>query len=84
MQILLIIAAVINTILALTVLLKARNKIQRVFSYLVFLIVIWIVANYVYFWYPKYPFVNLSYTMGVFLIWMIYYWIYQFDYYRKK
>ncbi|MFC1687444.1 histidine kinase N-terminal 7TM domain-containing protein [Patescibacteria group bacterium] len=79
MQILLTIAAVINTILALVVLLKAKNKIQRVFSYLVFLIVIWIVVNYIYFLHPEYPFVNLSYTIGAFLIWMIFYWIYLFS-----
>ncbi|KKW13453.1 MAG: hypothetical protein A2898_00820 [Candidatus Kerfeldbacteria bacterium RIFCSPLOWO2_01_FULL_48_11] len=75
MQVFLLIAILFNLILGVSIFLRARNEIQLKFSYLVFLIIVWVGINFILYWYPSYPYVNISYTVGAILIWMIFYWL---------
>ncbi len=74
MNILILIAGVFNLVLGAVVLRKARNDIQKKFAYLVFLIAFWVFVNYIYYQFPRYPYVNLTYSVGALLIGGIFFW----------
>ena len=70
-----LIAGILNTILAIIVYTRAKNRIQKTFSYLIFIIAIWAFTNVIYYNIPTYPFVNISYSVGAILIAAIFLWI---------
>lgn len=74
MKYIILIAAILNFILAISVYKKSINKIQKHFSYLLFAVAIWVFVNYIYFNFPKYPFVHLSYSFGAIVIGAIFFW----------
>lgn len=72
------IAGVLNTILGLFVLKRAKTKLQKSFAYLVFFIAAWVFVNFTYFNIPRYPYVQLSYAVGGYLIAGLFYWVSRF------
>ncbi len=83
-QFFILISGLINTIFAIIILNKAKNKIQKFFSYLVFLIAFWAFWNVVYYEFPKYPFVNITYSIGAILVTCIFLWIASYSNYKLK
>jgi len=74
MKYVILLAAILNFILAISVYKKSVNKVQKHFSYLLFAVAIWVFVNFIYFNFPKYPFVHLSYSFGAIVIGAIFFW----------
>lgn len=75
MYIIIFIAGVLNLILGLATLSRARTRNQKQFGYLVLLIAVWVFVNFTYFKLPRYPYVHLSYAVGALLISAIFFWV---------
>ena len=71
-------ATFLNILLGIIVLLNARNKVQKHFAILIFIIALWALSNAVYLTFPRYPFVNISYAAGGVLIGSVFFWIAEF------
>lgn len=72
---LILIVAILNLLLGVFVFLKARNRVQKMFSYIIFLAFIWVATNFIYYLIPQYPFINITYATGALLAIGIYMWI---------
>ena len=69
------IAGILNLLLGIATVLRARARVQRQFGYLVLLIAVWVFVNFTYFQLPRYPYVHLSYAVGIFLVLAIFFWV---------
>ncbi|MEK7640015.1 MAG: histidine kinase N-terminal 7TM domain-containing protein [Patescibacteria group bacterium] len=69
------IAGILNLLLGIATVLRARTRVQRQFGYLVLLIAVWVFVNFTYFQLPRYPYVHLSYAVGIFLVLAIFFWV---------
>ncbi|RJO59804.1 hypothetical protein C4546_00340 [Candidatus Parcubacteria bacterium] len=78
MKYVILLAAILNFILAMSVRRRSVNRIQRNFSNFIFLIAVWVLVNFIYFNLPKYPFVHLSYSIGAIVIAAIFFWTIKF------
>jgi hypothetical protein len=70
-----LIAAILNLILGIVTLSRARTRNQKQFGYLVLLIAVWVFVNFTYFKLPRFPYVHLSYAVGTVLITSIFLWV---------
>jgi hypothetical protein len=75
MYLVIFIAGVLNLILGVATLSRARTRIQKQFGYLVLFIAFWVFINFTYFRLPRYPYVHFSYFIGAFLIAAIFFWV---------
>ena len=77
-----LLAAILNLGLGIIVFVRSKTVLQRNFALLVFVIAAWVFINYSYFKIPRYPFINLSYTLGSFVIAGLFFWIAQLVHYK--
>jgi len=75
MYLVIFIAGLLNLLLGIVTVVRARTRIQKQFGYLVLFIAFWVFVNFTYFRLPLYPYVHLSYFVGVFLITAIFLWV---------
>lgn len=75
MYIIIFIAGILNLLLGIVTVTRARTRIQRQFGYLVLFIAFWVFVNFTYFRVPLYPYVHFSYAVGAFLITAIFFWV---------
>lgn len=69
-----LISAILNAFLGFLVYRKSKTKVQKGFAYVALVIGFWLFVNFIYFKFYKYPFVNLSYTVGAIVIYIIFCW----------
>lgn len=75
MYLVIFIAGVLNLILGIVTVTRARTRVQKQFGYLVLFISFWVFVNFTYFRVPLYPYVHFSYAVGAFLITAIFFWV---------
>lgn len=75
MYLVIFIAGVLNLLLGIVTVSKARTRNQKQFGYLVLFIAFWVFVNFTYFRLPLYPYVHSSYAAGAFLITAIFFWV---------
>ena len=72
------IAVLLNLMLGITVLTRAKTRAQRQFGYLIFSFVVWVFVNFIYFFYKWFPAVPMSYSVGICVGLGIFFWVTSF------
>lgn len=73
-----LIAGILNLILGIVTLARARTSVQKQFGYLVLSFVVWVFINFLYFLKLWFPAVLMSYSFGVCVSLGIFFWVASF------